>query len=84
MAMPGILTQLASQSPMMQKVKQMIGLINGSQNPSMMLNQMMMSNPQLKQVMDIVQQHGGNAEQAFRTIAEQNGYNPDDIINMMK
>ena len=84
MAMPGILLQLAKNNPMIARVKQMIGMMNGSQNPSAMLNQMMANNPQMKQVMDIINQHGGDPEKAFRTVAEQNGLRPEDIMEMLK
>ena len=84
MAMPGILLQLAKNNPMIARVKQMIGMMNGSQNPSAMLNQMMANNPQMKQVMDIINQHGGDPEKAFRTVAEQNGFRPEDIMEMLK
>ena len=69
---------------MMQKVKQMVDMVKASNNPSAMINQMMMNNPNMKQVMDIVKQYNGDAETAFRTVAEKNGYNPQDIIDMFK
>ena len=81
MAIPGILQQLAKTNPMMQRVKQMMNM----GNPSAMLNQLMQNNPQVKQVMDMINtQYGGDAEKAFRTVAEKNGINPEDILNMMK
>ena len=84
MAMPGILQQLAKSSPMMGQIKQMIGMIKSAQNPNALLTQMMQSNPQVKQVMDIVQQYGGDANKAFYAIAEQKGINPQEILDMLK
>jgi len=84
MAMPGILQQIAKSSPMMQKVKQMMGIVNGSQNPQALLNQMMINNPQLKQVMDYVQQSGGDPKTAFYSMADKMGVNPQDILDMLK
>lgn len=84
MAMPGILQQIAKSSPMMQKVKQMMGIVNGSQNPQALLNQMIMQNPQLKQVMDYVQQSGGDPKTAFYSMADKMGVNPQDILDMLK
>ena len=84
MAMPVILQQIAKTNPMMQKVKQMMGMVSGSQNPQAMLNQLMMSNPNLKQVMDIVSQHGGDPQKAFYALAEQKGVNPQDVLDMLK
>jgi hypothetical protein len=68
----------------MSKVKQMMSMVNGSQNPSAMLNQLAMNNPNLKQVMDIVNQYDGDANKAFYATAEKYGVNPQDILNMMK
>ena len=84
MAMPGILQQLARSNPMMGQIKQMMGMIKSSGNPQMMLNQMMMNNPRMKEVMDIVQQYGGDPMKAFYAIAEQKGVDPNDILNMLK
>ena len=84
MAIPSALLQLAKTNPMMQQIKQMMNTIRMAQNPTAMLNQMVMNHPQLKQVMDLVNQHGGDPEKAFRTVAEKNGINPQDILDMMK
>ena len=62
----------------------MMGMVNAAQNPQAMLNQLMNNNPQMKQVMDIVNQHDGDPKKAFYAMAEQNGIDPNDILNMMK
>ena len=84
MAMPVILQQLVRNNPMMQKVKQMMGMVNASQNPQMMMNQMLTSNPQFKQVMEIINQSGGDPQKAFYALAEQKGVDPNEILNMLK
>ena len=84
MAMPVILQQIAKANPMTQKVKQMMGMLQGSQNPQAMLNQMMMSHPQLKQVMDIVKENGGDPKTAFYSMADKMGVNPQDVLDMLK
>ena len=84
MAMPGILQQLARNNPMMSRVKQMMGMINSSGNPQMMMNQMLTGNPQFKQVMDLINQSGGDPKKAFYALAEQNGVDPNDILSMLK
>ena len=40
MGIPGILQQLARTSPMMQQVRQMIGMVNAAQNPQAMISQL--------------------------------------------
>lgn len=62
----------------------MIGMVKAAQNPQAMLNQLMMNNPNMKQVMDIVNQYGGDSMKAFYAVAEQNGINPQDILDMLK
>ena len=65
-------------------IKQMIGMIKTAQNPQAMINQLMMTNPQMKQVMEIVRQHGGDPMAAFRAEAQARGVDPDEIMNMLK
>ena len=84
MALPGILQQIARANPMMGQIKQMMNAVRMSQNPQALLNQMAMNNPNLKQVMDIVNQYGGDPMKALNAVAEQKGINPQDIFDMMK
>ena len=65
-------------------IKQMMSMVRSAGNPQAMLNQLAMNNPQLKQVMDIVQKHGGDPMAAFRAEAEAHGVNPDEIMGMLR
>ena len=86
MAIPQILQQLGrnSMSQLAQPVRNMMNAVRAAQNPQLMLNQLIMNNPQMKQVMDIVQKHGGDPMTAFRAEAEANGINPDEIMGMLR
>lgn len=84
MPLPGILPQIARANPMMSQIKQMMGMVNSAQNPQAMLSQLMGNNPQMKQVMDIVNQCGGDPKTAFYKLAEQKGINPQDVLDMLK
>ena len=84
MAIPGILQQLTRANPMMQNIRQMMTMLNSSQNPQMMINQMMSNNPQMKQVMDFVNQCGGDPKTAFYKLAEQKGVDPQEVLDMLK
>ena len=84
MAIPGILQEITRSNPMMGQIKQMMGAVRMAQNPQAALSQLAMSNPNMKKVMDIVSQYGGDANLAFRSIAEQNGIDPQEIMNMLK
>ena len=82
--MANILMQLAKNNPMMQNVRQMMGMLNSSQNPQAMMNQIMANNPNLKQVMDFINQSGGDPKKAFYALAEQKGIDPQEIFDLMK
>ena len=86
MAIPAILQQLGknSMAQLAQPVRQMMSAIRTAQNPQAALNQLIMNNPQMKQVMDIVQKHGGDPMKAFREEAEAAGINPDEIMGMLR
>ena len=83
-----MLSQLSqTQNPMfgnLKAIKQMMSTIKSAQNPQQMLNNMMMQNPQYKQVMDYINQNGGDAKTAFYKMAQEKGVNPNDIINALK
>ena len=81
---PQILQQLGGGLKIPQQVKQMIGMIKTAGNPQAMLNQLMMTNPNMKQVMEIVGQYGGDSMKAFQATAEQMGVNPEEILGMIK
>ena len=82
---PQILQQLNSSSlPNLQPVKQMMQMVKGASDPKAALNMMAMNNPQMKQVMEIVDQYGGDSMAAFRATADQMGINPDEILGMLK
>ena len=84
MAIPSVLLQLAKNNPKIQQIKQLYGMVQASNNPSAMLNQLMQNNPQLKQAVDIINQFGGDPNNAIRTVAEQNGFKPEDIYDLLK
>lgn len=84
MQLPNILQQLARTNPMLNQIKQMMDMVRTAQDPNAMLNRLAQNNPLLKQAMDIISQHGGDADKAFRTVAEKNGINPEDLMNILR
>ena len=83
MAIPNVLLQLARNNPKIQQIKQMMKTVQMAQNPQLALNQMISQNPQLKQVMDMVNQNGGDVNNLIRTVAEQNGISTQDIMELL-
>lgn len=49
-----------------------------------MLNQMMMNNPQYQQVMEYVNQNGGNPKDAFYKLAKEKGVDPEEILKQLR
>ena len=64
---------------MMQK---MMGFMRGAQNPVAMLQSMAQNNPNIKRAMDMC--NGRNPKDVFMEMCQQNGMNPNDIINKIK
>ena len=70
-------------NPMMAKIKQTFGAIKAARNPQAALMGMMGNNPQMKQVMEIIDKRGGDPMKAFREMAEENGLDPDELLSMI-
>ena len=79
-----ILNQLMGAALGNNGIMQMFQNVKNAQNPNAMLQSLMQNNPQMKQVMDIINQNGGNAKQAFYNMAQQKGIDPNTIINNLK
>lgn len=66
------------------QIKRMFNMVRNSGNPQAMFRSLMQNNPQYKQIADVVNQYGGNPKEAFYRVCEQNGINPQDVMNMLK
>lgn len=66
------------------QIKQMMNTIRSAGNPQAMMQNMLSSNPRYKPVMDLIRQNGGDAKQAFYSVCQQKGINPQDVLNMLK
>ena len=84
MAIPAILQQLGKASPAVSQLKQMMSAIRMAKDPQAMMQQMMMNNPQMQNVMKIVNQYGGDPMKAFYEEAKARGVDPEEIIGMLK
>ena len=67
-------------SPSLNNIKGLVDMAKG--NPQGVMN-MLRTNPKYRQVFDIVNQYG-DPKRAFYTIAQQNGVDPDEILNMLR
>ena len=66
------------------QIKQMIQAVRSASNPQAMLNQIIQTNPKMKEVMGIMQQYGNDPKRAFYALAEKKGVNPQDILDQLK
>lgn len=66
------------------QIKQMMNMVRSAGNPQAMLQSIAQNNPQMKQVMDIVNQSGGDPKAAFYKIAEEKGINPEQVLSMLR
>lgn len=62
----------------------MMNFCKGASNPQQALQTLMGQNPQLKQVMDLVRQGGGDPKTVFYKLAEQQGVDPNVVLNSLK
>ena len=53
-------------------------------NPTAYIQNMIQSNPKIKEVFNMVQQNGGDMKNIFYKLAEEKGVDPDSILNMFK
>lgn len=79
-----ILNGLSNQMPMMQNVKQLKNLMQAAKNPQALLSQMMQNNPQYSQIINYINQNGGNPEKAFYKMAKEKGIDPDSFLKELK
>lgn len=66
------------------QIKNAFNVIKNSNNPQMLLQNMIRQNPQMQQVMNIVRQNGNDPKTAFYALAKQRGVNPEQILQMLK
>ena len=66
------------------KIKQTMQAVRMAANPQAALSTMMMNNPNMKQVMDIVQQYGGDDMKALEAMAGQFGMTAEEVLGLLR
>lgn len=59
-------------------------MVRSSSNPNQAMQQMLSSNPQYQNVMDYINQNGGDARTAFYNMAAQKGIDPESILKQLR
>ena len=65
------------------KIKSMMNILKNSNNPYALLQQFIQQNPRAQQVMNYINQNGGDPKQAFYKMAQEKGLNPDEILKQL-
>lgn len=75
------MSQLKAQlAPIKQQMRQLQAL----SNPQMAFNQMLTSNPQLANVINLVKQSGQSPQAFFYALAQQKGVNPEEFLKELQ
>ena len=65
------------------KILQLWGLIKTSNNPQQMFEQLLSTNPDFKKTVDTIKAMG-DPEKLFYSMAQQQGTDPNTVLNLLK
>ena len=65
-------------------IRQIANMMKMSSNPQAMLNQLAQSNPQAKELVNLLQNSGKSPKDLFYQMAQEKGVDPNEILNMLK
>ena len=68
----------------LRQIKQMANLVKNVNNPQQLLTNLVNQNPQMKQVLDMIQTSGKSPRDLFYEMANQKGVDPNQILNLLK
>lgn len=63
------------------RLKNMMGMVQASQNPQMVLQQVAQRNPQVAEIMQMC--NGRNPKDVFFALCQQQSVNPNDILSKL-
>ena len=69
---------------MIQQIKGVMNQIKMAQNPQLALNQILMNNPNINSIMELIKNNGGNLQTAFYNLAKQKGIDPQVVLNELR
>lgn len=65
------------------QIKQLANLLKSSSNPQQLISNLVNQNPQMRQVLNMLQSSGKSPRDLFYELAKQKGVDPNQIINML-
>lgn len=66
------------------QIKAAMSLFQNGTNPQALLNFLIQNNPQYSSIIDLINQHGGDAKAAFYDLAAQKGTDPNVVLNYLR
>lgn len=71
-------------TPQQNNIFGMINQIKSAANPQQAAEQMLLNNPNFQEIMNYINQNGGDAKTAFYNLAAQKGVDPNKILNQLR
>lgn len=71
-------------TPQSNNILGMMNQIRNAANPQQAAEQMLLNNPNFKEVMNYINQNGGDAKTAFYNLAAQKGVDPNSVLNQLR
>lgn len=65
-------------------LQQTVNMMKTMRNPQAMLNQLSQSNPQVKELMTMLQTSGKSPKDMFYQVAQEKGVDPEEVLNMLR
>lgn len=65
-------------------LKSALQTLQNVSNPQQAFLQMLQGNPNVKAMMDVVKQYGGDPQKAFYAEAQKKGVDPEQILSMLR
>jgi len=62
----------------------MFRIVKSSQNKDALMQSLAQRNPQVGQILNFIQRNGGDAKQLYYSSCQQNGVDPNLIINQLR
>lgn len=66
------------------RIKEMANMLKSAGNPQALFQSMVQNNPQMQQVMTLINSLGGDPKAAFYKVAKEKGVNPEEILDMLR
>lgn len=67
-----------------QTLKSTLRSFQEASTPQAAFNKLLMSNPQFREVIQLVQANGGDPEKTFYKLAQENGIDPQQVLDLFK